>query len=405
MTMKEILLLKYGEIVLKGANKKYFEDMLCRQLRRKAKAHGNFEIYRSQSTIYVQPKDEFCDMDGMMAAAGKVFGIVAICRAAVCEKNMDSILATVKEYIPPHLEGKKTFKVESKRSDKSFPLDSMEISREAGGAILSACPRMRVDVHNPDITVKVEVREFGAYVHPGPVKGAGGMPVGSNGLGLLLLSGGIDSPVAGYMMAKRGMTMEAIHFESFPYTSELARDKVLRLAQIVSEYNQDEMIVHVVSLTHIQEELVKHCDEDYFTLLLRRYMMAIADRVAHRFGCGALVTGESLGQVASQTTEAIGVTDPVATLPVLRPCIGLDKEDIVVTARKIGTFETSIEPFEDCCTVFTPRHPRTRPDLKKVLEQERKLPFEELVEEALAGMYRVDVTPEGYEIREPISQN
>ena len=400
MIMKEILLLKYGEIVLKGANKKYFEDMLCRQLRRKAKAHGNFEIYRSQSTIYVQPKDEFCDMDGMMAAAGKVFGIVAICRAAVCEKNMDSILATVKEYIPPHLEGKKTFKVESKRSDKSFPLDSMEISREAGGAILSACPRMRVDVHNPDITVKVEVREFGAYVHPGPVKGAGGMPVGSNGLGLLLLSGGIDSPVAGYMMAKRGMTMEAIHFESFPYTSELARDKVLRLAQIVSEYNQDEMIVHVVSLTHIQEELVKHCDEDYFTLLLRRYMMAIADRVAHRFGCGALVTGESLGQVASQTTEAIGVTDPVATLPVLRPCIGLDKEDIVVTARKIGTFETSIEPFEDCCTVFTPRHPRTRPDLKKVLDQERKLPFEELVDEAISGMYRVNVTPEGYEVRQ-----
>ena len=292
--MKEILLLKYGEIVLKGANKKYFEDMLCRQLRRKAKAHGNFEIYRSQSTIYVQPKDDFCDMDGMMAAAGKVFGIVAICRAAVCEKNMESILETVKTYIPPHLEGKKTFKVESKRSDKAFPLDSMEISREAGGAILSACPRMRVDVHNPDVTVRVEVREFGAYVHPGPVKGAGGMPVGSNGRGLLLLSGGIDSPVAGYMMAKRGMTMEAIHFESFPYTSELARDKVLRLAQIVSEYNNDEMIVHVVSLTPIQEELVKACDEDYFTLLLRRYMMAIADRVAHRFACGALVTGESV---------------------------------------------------------------------------------------------------------------
>ena len=403
--MKEILLLKYGEIVLKGANKKYFEDMLCRQLRRKAKAHGNFEIYRSQSTIYVQPKDDFCDMDGMMAAAGKVFGIVAICRAAVCEKNMESILETVKTYIPPHLEGKKTFKVESKRSDKAFPLDSMEISREAGGAILSACPRMRVDVHNPDVTVRVEVREFGAYVHPGPVKGAGGMPVGSNGRGLLLLSGGIDSPVAGYMMAKRGMTMEAIHFESFPYTSELARDKVLRLAQIVSEYNQDEMIVHVVSLTHIQEELVKACDEDYFTLLLRRYMMAIADRIARRFGCGALVTGESLGQVASQTTEAIGVTDPVATMPVLRPCIGLDKEDIVVTARKIGTFDTSIEPFEDCCTVFTPRHPRTRPDLQKVMDQEAKLPFEALVEEAIAGMYRVDVTPEGYEIREPVTRD
>ena len=398
--MKEILLLKYGEIVLKGANKRYFEDMLCRQLRQKAKPHGPFEIYRSQSTIYIEPCDDSCDMDGMMRDAGKVFGIVAICRAAVCEKNLESILETVKAYIPPHLAGKRTFKVESKRSDKKFPLDSMEISREAGGALLSVCPHMRVDVHNPDITVKVEVREFGAYVHPGPVKGAGGMPVGTNGRGLLLLSGGIDSPVAGYMMARRGLEIEAVHFESFPYTSEMARDKVLRLAEIVSEYNCDKMIVHVVSLTHVQEELVKHCDEDYFTLLLRRYMMAIADRLASRYGCGALVTGESLGQVASQTTEALGVTDPMATHPVFRPCIGMDKEDIVQISRRIGTFETSIEPFEDCCTVFTPRHPRTRPSLSKVLEQERKLPFDELVEEAIAGMYRVDVTPDGYEVRQ-----
>ena len=398
--MKEILLLKYGEIVLKGANKRYFEDMLCRQLRQKAKPHGPFEIYRSQSTIYIEPCDDSCDMDGMMRDAGKVFGIVAICRAAVCEKNMESILETVKAYIPPHLAGKRTFKVESKRSDKKFPLDSMEISREAGGALLSVCPHMRVDVHNPDITVKVEVREFGAYVHPGPVKGAGGMPVGTNGRGLLLLSGGIDSPVAGYMMARRGLEIEAVHFESFPYTSEMARDKVLRLSEIVSEYNCDKMIVHVVSLTHVQEELVKHCDEDYFTLLLRRYMMAIADRLASRYGCGALVTGESLGQVASQTTEALGVTDPVATHPVFRPCIGMDKEDIVQISRRIGTFETSIEPFEDCCTVFTPRHPRPRPSLSKVLEQERKLPFDELVEEAIAGMYRVDVTPDGYEVRQ-----
>ena len=397
--MKEILLLKYGEIVLKGANKRYFEDMLCRQLRRKAKRNGNFEIYRSQSTIYIEPKDEFCDMDGMMQDAGKVFGVVAICRAAVCEKTMESILETVKAYIPPYLEGARTFKVESKRSDKKFPLDSIEISREAGGAILSACPRMKVDVHHPDVTVRVEVREFGAYVHPGPVKGAGGMPVGTNGRGLLLLSGGIDSPVAGYMMAKRGLEIEAIHFESFPYTSEMARDKVLRLAQIVSEYNDDKMIVHVVSLTHVQEELVKHCDEDYFTLLLRRYMMEIADRIATRFGCGALVTGESLGQVASQTTEALGVTNPLATHPVFRPCIGMDKEDIVQISRKIGAFETSIEPYEDCCTVFTPRHPRTRPDLKKVMAEEAKLPFDELVEEAIAGMYRVDVRPDGYEIR------
>ena len=396
--MKEVLLLKYGEIVLKGANRKYFEDMLCRQLREKAKACGNFEIYRAQSTIYIEPKDDTCDMDAMMTAAGKVFGIVAICRAAVCEKNMESILETVRTYIPPHLAGKRTFKVEAKRSDKSFPLNSMGIAAEAGGAVLASCPGIRVDVRNPDVTVKVEVREYGAYVHPGPVKAAGGMPVGSNGFGMLLLSGGIDSPVAGYMMAKRGLGIEAIHFESFPYTSEMARDKVLRLAQIVSEYNRDRMIVHVVSLTHIQEELAKHCEEDYFTLLLRRYMMAIADRVAERFKIPALVTGESLGQVASQTTEAIGVTNPVATRPVFRPCIGLDKEDIVQLARKIGTFETSIEPFEDCCTVFTPRHPRTRPDLEKVLAQEAKLPFDELVEEAIAGMYRVVATPDGYTV-------
>ncbi len=403
--MKEILLCKYGEIVLKGANRKYFEDMLCRQLRQKAKVNGDFEIYRSQSTIYIEPKDEFSDIDGMMRDAGKVFGIVAICRAAVCEKNMESILETVRSYIPPYLTGKRTFKVEAKRSDKSFPLNSIEISREAGGAILASCPGIRVDVHNPDVTVKVEVREFGAYVHPGPVKGAGGMPVGSNGRGMLLLSGGIDSPVAGYMMAKRGLAIEAIHFESFPYTSEMARDKVLRLAQIVSEYNNDEMIVHVVSLTHVQEELVKHCNEDYFTLLLRRYMMAIADKVASRFKCGALVTGESLGQVASQTTEAIGVTDPMATHPVFRPCIGLDKDDIVQIARKIGTFETSIEPYEDCCTVFTPRHPRTRPELAKVLVEEQKLPFDELVEEAIAGMYRVTVRPGEIRVEQPKSSD
>ena len=401
--MKEILLCKYGEIVLKGANRKYFEDMLCRQLRQKAKAHGNFEIYRSQSTIYIEPRDEMAeaDMDGMMADAGKVFGIVAICRAAVCEKNMESILATVKSYIPPHLVGKRTFKVEAKRSDKHFPLDSMQISAQAGGAVLEACPRMKVDVRNPDVTVKVEVREFAAYVHPGPVKGAGGMPVGSNGRGMLLLSGGIDSPVAGYMMAKRGLEIEAIHFESFPYTSEMARDKVLRLAQIVSAYNNDRMIVHVVSLTHVQEELVRSCQEDYFTLLLRRFMMAIADKVAVKFKCGALITGESLGQVASQTTEALGVTNPMATIPVFRPCIGMDKEEIVEISRKIGTFETSIEPFEDCCTVFTPRHPRTRPELGKVLAEEGKVDFDALVDEALEGMYRVMITPDGYEIQEP----
>ena len=395
---REILLLKYGEIVLKGANRKYFEDMLCRQLREKARAHGEFEIYRAQSTIYIEPKQESADMDGMMRDAGKVFGIVAICRAAVCDKSMESILSTVRSYIPPHLAGKRTFKVEAKRSDKRFPQNSMEIAAEVGGAVLESCQPIRVDVRNPEVVVRVEIREYGAYIHAGQFKGAGGMPIGSNGRGLLLLSGGIDSPVAGYMMAKRGVTIEALHFESYPYTSEQARDKVLRLARILSEYAGGEIIVHVVSLTHIQEELVKACAEDYFTLLLRRYMMAIADRVATQFKCGALITGESVGQVASQTMEALGVTNPLATRPVFRPCIGMDKEEIITVARQIGSFETSIEPYEDCCTVFTPRHPRTRPELAKVLVEEQKLDFDALVEEAHSGMYRVIVRPDGWEL-------
>ena len=379
--MREILLCKYGEIVLKGANRKYFEDMLCREMKKRAAAYGDFDVYRAQSTIYIEPKDELADMDGMFASAAKVFGVVAIARAAVCEKSMEDISRVAAAYIPAFLEGKKTFKVEAKRSDKTFPLDSMEISREIGGVILDTCPRMRVDVHTPDVTVKVEIREFGAYISAGQFKGAGGMPVGTNGRGLLLLSGGIDSPVAGYMMAKRGVKIEALHFESFPYTSERAREKVLDLARIVSEYS-GEMYVHVVSLTHIQEELVKHCEEDYFTLLLRRYMMQLANMVAKKQDCQALITGESLGQVASQTMHALNVTNALAEYPVFRPVIGMDKEEIVQLARHIGTFETSILPFEDCCTVFTPRHPKTRPQLDKVVEEEKKLPFEELCREA-----------------------
>ncbi len=384
--MKEILLCKYGEIVLKGANRRYFEDSLCKTLRFRAKHYGNFSITRSQSTLVIEPLDEAADIDGMFETASKVFGIVGISRCAVCEKDMESIYATALEYVPQFLVGKKTFKVEAKRSDKRFPLGSIEIAREVGGRILSACPYLRVDVHEPEIIVHVEIREFGAYIHAGQFKGAGGMPVGTNGKALLLLSGGIDSPVAGYMIAKRGVLLEAVHFESFPYTSERAREKVFELARQVAQY-AGSFNVHVVSLTHIQEELVKHCDEDYFTLLLRRYMMAIADRLAHRLECGGLITGESLGQVASQTMQAIGVTDPMTSLPVFRPCVGLDKEEIVQIARRIGTFETSILPYEDCCTVFTPKHPRTRPELAKVEEQERKLDFDALVEEALAGAY------------------
>jgi thiamine biosynthesis protein ThiI len=391
MKQKEIFLCKYGEIVLKGANRKYFEDMLCREIKKRAAEYGNFDIYRAQSTIYIEPKDDFCDMDGMFISASKVFGIVTIQRAAVCEKNMEDIARVAAEYVPQFLDGKRSFKVEAKRSDKSFPLDSMELSREIGGVILSAYPRIKVNVHQPDIVVKVEIREYGAYISAGTFKGAGGMPVGTNGRALLLLSGGIDSPVAGYMMAKRGVKIEALHFESFPYTSERAREKVLELASILAEY-AGEVRVHIVSLTHVQEELVKHCEEDYFTLLLRRYMMTIAERVAKYKGCTALVTGESLGQVASQTMQALGVTDSaVKDMPVFRPCIGMDKEEIVTISRKMGAFETSIQPYEDCCTVFTPKHPKTKPELEKVLVQENKVDFEALANEAFESLYTVTV--------------
>ncbi len=389
MKNKEILLCKYGEIVLKGANRKYFEDMLCREMKKRAKQYGDFDIYRAQSTLYIEPKNDGCDIDGMFESALKVFGIVAIQRCAVCEKSMEDIERTAREYIPAFLDGKKTFKVEAKRSDKAFPLDSMELSREVGGVILGAYPKIRVDVHNPDIVVRVEIREFGAYISAGATKAAGGMPVGTNGKALLLLSGGIDSPVAGYMMAKRGVKVETLHFESFPYTSERAREKVLELASILAEYAGD-VKVHIVSLTHIQEELVKNCEEDYFTLLLRRYMMTIAERVARERGCTALITGESLGQVASQTMQALGVTDACVSMPVFRPCIGMDKEEIVTVSRKMGAFETSIQPYEDCCTVFTPKHPKTKPELEKVIREENKVDFAALADEAFETLYTVD---------------
>ena len=388
--MNEVLLCKYGEIVLKGANRMYFEDVLCKELRKRAKKCGDFDVSRAQSTVYIEPRDEFCDMDAMLAEAKKVFGIVSIARAYVCEKSLESISAVAREKIASEIRKYKTFKVEAKRSDKRFPLDSMDLSREIGGVLLDTNPRVKVDVRDPEVVVKVEIRERAAYIYAGHHKGAGGMPVGTNGKGLLLLSGGIDSPVAGYMMAKRGVKIEAVHFESFPYTSERALQKVLDLAKIVSDYS-GEMYVHIISLTHIQEELVKHCEEDYFTLLLRRYMMALSNKVAEKYGCGALITGESVGQVASQTMQAIGVTDAVAEIPVFRPCIGMDKEEIVQLSRKIGAFETSILPYEDCCTVFTPKHPKTKPELAKVIAEENKLPFAQLVEEAFATMKTVKV--------------
>ena len=383
--ISEVILCKYGEIVLKGQNRQSFESMLVKELRRRASPYGTFKIYFKQSTLYLEPQSDDCDMEGMYSAARKVFGIVGVNRAAVCEKNMESITATAREYLPSKLSGKRTFKVDAKRSDKKFPLTSPEISNEIGGVILSAVRGIRVDVHKPDVVVTVEVRDEHAYIRAGQEPGAGGLPLRTAGRGLLLLSGGIDSPVAGCMMAKRGMEIEALHFDSFPYTSERAREKVMDLAQEMCEFCS-KMHVHVISLTHIQEEIRDKCDEDFFTLLLRVFMMRLAERCAREYKCGALITGESLGQVASQTLAAIGVTDSVVNIPVFRPCIGLDKSEIVIEARRFGTFETSILPFEDCCTVFTPRHPKTQPKIEQVMAELEKLDVESLLDEAYATM-------------------
>ena len=380
--MREIILCKYGEIVLKGANRGQFENALVKDMRYRLQSFGKFKITNVQSTMTIEPQDDFCDLDGAFEAACRVFGISGVVRAAVAEKNMESILEIAKSYLPPFLAGKKTFKVEAKRSDKLFPLSSPQISAAVGGAVLSACPRLRVNVHEPEVTVRVEVRDRAAYVHAGQFKGAGGLPVGTNGKGLLLLSGGIDSPVAGWMMAKRGVRLEALYFESMPYTSEQARGKVMDLAALVARWGGS-MQLHVISLTDIQEKLVKACDEEYFTLLLRRYMMELANRMAEKTDCQAIITGESLGQVASQTMQALAVTNDMARYPVFRPLIGMDKDEIVQISRRIDTFDTSILPYEDCCTVFTPRHPKTRPVLASVVEQEQKLPFAELCDAAM----------------------
>ena len=383
--IKEVILCKYGEIILKGANKQNFESALVKELRRRACPYGVFKIYTKQSTIYVEPQNDLCDIDGMYAASRRVFGIIAVNRAAVCEKTMESIIETAKIYLPEKLSGKRTFKVDARRSDKAFPRTSPQISGEIGGVILSCVRGIKVDVHNPDVTVTVEVRDTNAYIRAGQEPGAGGLPLRTAGRGLLLLSGGIDSPVAGCMMAKRGMEIEALHFESFPYTSERAREKVMTLAEKMCEFTS-KMHVHVISLTHIQEELRDNCKEEYFTILLRIFMMRLAEKCASEYGCGALITGESLGQVASQTLEAIGVTDSVVNIPVFRPCIGLDKNEIVIEARKYDTYDTSILPYEDCCTVFTPRHPRTHPKVDDVMAELGKVDFDTLFEEAYATM-------------------
>ena len=390
--MNEIILLKLGELVLKGLNRRTFEDRLVANARRRLQAHGKFKVYTKQSTMYVEPQSEDCDLDGAWEAMTKLFGVVGLSRARACAKDKDAMLQTAVEYLGDRLAAAKTFKVESKRADKSFPMTSIQLSQYVGGELDEKYPNLTVDVHHPELTVYLEVRDYAAYVHADPEPGAGGLPVGVGGRAVSLLSGGIDSPVASWMMAKRGLALEMVHFFSYPYTSPEAKEKVLDLARLLTPWC-GRLTVHVVPFTEIQEELRRSCPEALFTLLMRRFMMRISEQVAKRVGAHGLVTGESLGQVASQTMEAMAVTGQVCTLPVFRPVIGMDKEEIIRIARKIGTFETSILPYEDCCTVFTPRHPKTRPTLEEIQEAEAALDIDALVQKAVDGIERVVLTP------------
>ena len=380
--MKKVILIKNGELVLKGLNRSTFEDMLVKNLKRRLSPLGEFTFIKSQSTIIAEPLDENVDFDEAVERVGRVFGIVGFSVAGVSEKDIGKIKEDTLEMLADELRQAKTFKVNAKRSDKKFELTSPEICREVGGFLLSKIPSLTVDVHNPDIIVTVEVRDKNVFIHGNQLKGAGGMPVGSSGRAALLISGGIDSPVAGYMMAKRGLTLDAIHFAAEPYTSKRAEMKVRQLASIVARYS-GRINFMVVPFTEIQEAIKDNCPEELFTIIMRRMMMRIALRLAEKDNCKALITGESLGQVASQTIGALACTDAVCTMPVFRPLIGMDKEEIVTIARKIDTFETSLLPYEDCCTVFTPKHPRTRPEIEYIEKAEAAFDFAPLIEKAI----------------------
>ncbi|MBQ9861674.1 MAG: tRNA 4-thiouridine(8) synthase ThiI [Clostridia bacterium] len=388
--MNEVILIKNGELALKGLNRGTFEEALLKNLRYRLKSLGNFTLRKAQSTVYIEPQDEDVDWDEVSERVATVFGISAFSRACVVEKDLDAIKAAAATYLEQSLSEARTFKVEAKRADKRFPLTSPEICAAVGGYLLEKNPHLTVDVHEPEMTVWVEIRDFAAYIHGPQLPGAGGMPVGTGGKAGILISGGIDSPVAAYMMAKRGIQLTGIHFASPPYTSERAEMKVISLLEKVGVY-AGRMTLHIVPFTHIQEEIGRACPEELFTLIMRRFMMRIAARIAKETDCGALITGESVGQVASQTIPALAVTDAVADLPVFRPVIGMDKEEIIAIARRIDTFETSIQPYEDCCTVFTPRHPRTRPRIDEVEAAERALPVEELIDEAILGVRLIHI--------------
>lgn len=379
--MKEIVMVKYGEIALKGDNRNVFENMLQKNIKNRLKKLGRFDYYRKQSTIYITPLEDI-DIGVVVKKLGYIFGIGAIQRCAVFPKDFSAVAAGAGEYLAAALEGAKSFKVEAKRADKTFPLNSPQIQQQLGDVVSDAFPHLKVDVHNPEITVRLEIRDNGAYLSAERLTGAGGMPVGSSGKALLMLSGGIDSPVAGYMMAKRGLVVDCIHYVSPPYTSERARMKVEKLCEELTNYCGD-IIFYCVPFTEIQEKLRDNCPEEYFTVLMRRLMVKIANKICARDGYGAIITGESVAQVASQTLSALYCTNAAAEFPVFRPVIGMDKIEITEISRKIGTYETSIMPYEDCCTVFSPKHPRTKPRYEDILAAEESYDFTALVEEAV----------------------
>lgn len=380
--MKEIILLKYGEIALKGLNKNTFESIMIKNIKYRLKKIGKFSVTKAQSTVYVEPENPETDLNEALEALKKIFGIASICRVCVCEKNFEDICTQSVEYLSEILPYAKTFKVTAKRADKAFPMKSPEICNQLGGVLLERFPNLSVDVKNPEITVTVEIRDTNAYVHAENIKGAGGLPVGSSGNALLLLSGGIDSPVAGYMMAKRGIHISAIHYVSPPYTSERARLKVEQLCEKMTDYCGN-IAFFCVPFTEIQEAIKNNCPEEYFTIIMRRIMMEIAQQIAEKDECLALITGESVGQVASQTLSAIRCTDAVCRMPVFRPLIGMDKTEIVEISRKIDTFDISTLPYEDCCTVFTPKHPKVRPALSDVEKAQAQFDFSNLIKKAV----------------------
>ena len=386
-------LLKYGEIGIKGKNRYLFEDALVRQVRRALEpVDGEFQVYKSQARIYVDCEGDY-DYEDAVEHLKRVFGLVGICPVVRLEdQGFDQLKKDVVAYMDEMYPDKKfTFTVESRRAKKSYPMNSMEISRDLGEAILEAFPEIRVDVHHPDVQVNIEVRNQ-IYVYSQIIPGAGGMPVGTNGKAMLLLSGGIDSPVAGYMISKRGVGLEATYFHAPPYTSERAKQKVVDLAKIVSRY-AGPIRLHVVNFTDIQLYIYDQCPHDELTIIMRRYMMRIAEHFARKDGCLGLITGESIGQVASQTMQSLAATNDVCTLPVYRPVIGYDKQEIVNISEKIGTFETSIQPFEDCCTIFVAKHPVTKPNLDVIRRSEEKLAekIDELVKEAIDSAEIIEV--------------